>query len=148
LRDIAPVVMGEATASWGGREREVPIVGSTAELLRVRRWTLAQGRFLPEGDPERDSGICVIGAEVRKELFGPHRALGEWLEVGDRRCRISGILLQEGRSIGLDVEKIVVVPVAAAQALFGTESLRQILINAKSHEAMQRATGEIRETLR
>ena len=148
LQEIAPVIMGEAVAAWGGLEREVPVLGTTAELIDVRGWKMAQGRFLPPGDPERDPGVCVIGAEVRKELFGPRRALGEWLEIGDRRCRVTGILADEGRSIGLDVEKLVVLPVAAAQALFDTHSLFQILINAKSHDVMPPASEEIRKILR
>jgi len=148
LGDVAPMVMGQANVSWGGREREVPLIGTTAALRRIRHWTLAQGRFLPEGDPERDSGVCVIGAKVRQELFGPRRALGEWLKVGDRRCRVTGILAEEGRSIGLDVEEVVILPVAGVLALLNRPSLSRIMANARSHELMDRASDEIRAILK
>ncbi len=148
LSDVAPMVMGQANVSWGGREREAPLLGATASLRRIRRWTLAQGRFLPDGDPERDSGMCVIGAKLRKELFGPRRALGEWLKVGDRRCRITGILAEEGRSIGMDVEEVVVMPVAGALALLNRPSINRIMANARSHELMDRASEDIRQILK
>lgn len=148
LDDVAPMVMGQARISWGGREREAPLIGGTAALRRIRHWTLAQGRFLPEGDPERDTGVCVIGSKLRRELFGPERALGEWIKVGDRRCRVTGILADKGRSIGLDVEDVLVMPVAGALALLNRPSLNRIMANAASHEQMGRASEEIRRVLK
>ena len=38
-------------------------------LLGMRRWRMAQGQFLPPGDPERATNVCVIGAKVRSELL-------------------------------------------------------------------------------
>lgn len=143
LTDVAPAAMGQAKVAWGGRSRDTTLVGATAAMRRIRGWTLAQGRFLPEGDPERDSGTCVIGAEIRRELFGPQRALGEWLNVADRRCRVIGILAQEGRSIGMDVEDMVILPVAAVMSLLNKPSLDRIMANARSHELMDRASEDI-----
>ena len=50
---IAPLVTGSAVVSAGSRQREVPVVGSTAEFLELRHWHMAQGQFLPPGDPSR-----------------------------------------------------------------------------------------------
>jgi len=136
---VAPLSVGSAPVAWGGREREVPILGSTAELLPIRRWTLAQGAFLPPGDPERGAAVCVLGAKVRRELFGAAPALGQWVRIGERRFRVLGVLASEGRSIGLDVEDLVIVPVASAQALFNNPSLVRILVEARSREAVPRA---------
>lgn len=138
---VAPVSIGSAPVAWGGREREVPVLGSTAELLPLRRWALAQGTFLPPGDPERVSAVCVLGAALRRELFGPAQALGQWVRIGDRRFRVIGVLASEGRSIGVDVEEVVVVPVASAQMLFNNPSLARILVEARSREAIPRAAA-------
>jgi putative ABC transport system permease protein len=43
----------------------------------------------------------------------------------------------EGRSIGVDVQDIVIIPVAAAQQLLNTQSLFRILLEARSREAIQ-----------
>jgi len=139
VRRVAPISIGSAPVAWGGREREVPILGSTAELLPIRRWEMAQGSFLPPGDPERAVAVCVLGAKVRRELFGAARALGEWVRIGERRFRVFGVLASEGRSIGVDVEDVVVVPVASAQALFNNPSLLRVLVEARSREAIPRA---------
>lgn len=145
---VAPLSLGSAPVAWGGREREVAVLGSTPELLPLRRWTMAQGVFLPPGDPDRASAVCVLGARVRRELFGPARALGEWVRIGDRRFRVIGVLASEGRSIGLDVEDMVVVPVASAQMLFNNPSLARILVEARSRQAIARAREAVRAILK
>lgn len=145
---IAPISVGSASVSWQEREREVPVLGSTADLLEIRHWTIAQGHFLPPDNPEMASSVCVIGAKVRNELFGAQPALGEWVRIGDRRFRVIGVLATEGRSIGIDVQEIVIIPVASAQMLFNSPSLFRILIEARNREAIQPAINYTRSTLR
>lgn len=144
---IAPISIGQAPVSRGALEREVTVVGSTAELLPVRRLRMASGRFLPAGDPRRAASLCVLGAKVRSELFRGESALGTWLRLGDRRCRVIGVLAGAGQSLGLDLAEVVVVPVASAQALFDTPSLFRILAEAQSN-AIEPAREAIIATLR
>ena len=148
VRRMAPIVVGAALASHGGLEREVPVMGSTAEMLAVRRWRVAQGRFLRSGDPHRDSGGCVLGANVRRELFGSEPAVGQWLRIGERRFRVRGVLATEGRSIGMDVQDIVIIPVAAAQSLFNAPSLFRILIEARSRDRIAQVKRHAITTIR
>jgi len=148
VRRIAPIMVGSAPVSWGGREREVPIIGSTTELLAVRHWELAQGHFLPPGDPDRAVAVCVIGIKVRNELFGAEPALGKWLRIGDRRFRVIGVLGSEGRSIGVDVQELVTVPVASTQMMFNSPSLFRILVEARSRETIPTVREHILKTIR
>lgn len=141
---VAPVVLGSASASWGGLEREVPVLGSTTALLEVRHWRMKEGKFIPDTDPSRAASVAVIGGKVRDEIFGKAKAVGKWLRLGDRRFRVIGVLATEGRAIGLDVQELVVIPVASAQALFNSPSLFRVIVSARSRDAMSRATEDIR----
>ena len=148
VKRIAPLIVGAGEVRWGAKLRESPVLGSTAELLEVRRMVLAQGMFLPPGDPRHAQPVCVIGAKVREEIFGPRSALGEWLRIGDRRFRVIGVLARQGQSLGFNTDEIVIVPVSAAQALFNSESLFRILIEAKSREQVVPAKEDVIEILR
>ncbi len=148
VRRIAPIAVGSAGVSYREREREVMIIGSTAAFLDVRRLKIASGRFLPIGDPRRASPVCVLGAKLKHELFGAGPAIGRWVRVGDRRFRVVGTLASEGRSIGLDLEDIIIVPVAAAQALFDSYSLFRVLVEARSDESIPRARRDILRVIR
>ncbi len=147
VRQVAPISVGSAPVSWQRREREVSIIGSTASFIRVRHLKMAQGRFLPELDPRNAKPVCVIGSTVREELFGAEPALGKWLRIGDRRFRVIGVLASEGRSLGIDLDDVVIIPVASAQVLFNAPSLFRILVEARSREAVKRAEEEVRRII-
>jgi len=138
IRYVAPISVGAAPVSRDGRQREVTILGSTPDLYHVRQLTMAQGRFLPEGDPNRASAVCVLGHVTKVELFGNNQALGEALRIGDRRFRVIGVLSKKGESVGLDIADIVIIPVASAQALFNTNSLFRIMIEAVDRDVIPR----------
>ncbi len=148
VRRIAPINIGATDAGWRGRSREVTVFGTTHELLELRHWKLAKGRFLPDTDIDLASPVCVIGAKIRDELFGTQPALGQWMRLGDRRFRVIGILGSEGRSIGVDVQEAVMIPVASAQQLFNTPSLFRILVEARTREAIEPVKQFIVETLK
>lgn len=148
VRRIAPLVVGAGEVRAGGLSRDTTVLGSTAEMMDVRHMDMAQGSFLPPGDPRRSQPVCVIGSKVANELFGSHQALGEWVRVGDRRFRVIGVLAAQGQSLGNDIDEIVIVPLAAAQALFDTESLFRVLVEAKSREQIPAAQADIEEILR
>ena len=67
---VAPLNIGTALLSYERRSREVPVLGSTSELLEVRNMTLGQGQFLPMGDATQAVSVCVLGWKVREEIFG------------------------------------------------------------------------------
>jgi len=137
INRIAPLNIGAVEVSWQNLKREVTVLGSTQELLKLRHWKLASGYFLPETDWGRASPVCVIGKKVRDEIFGPHAAIGQWIRLGQNRYRVIGIMASEGRSIDIDVQDTVIIPIASAQALLNTPSLIRILIETKSRASMQ-----------
>jgi putative ABC transport system permease protein len=147
IRRIAPITVGSAPISWRQLDRDVVVIGSTAELLDVRHWEMEQGRFLPPGDIDRAAPVCVIGTKIRSEIFGNRNPLGEWIRISDRRFRVIGILGSEGRSIGVDVQDLVIIPVASAQSLYNNPSLFRILVEARSREDVPRAKQAVLRTL-
>ena len=148
IRRLAPLIVGAGDVRVGARSRETPVLGTTAELLEIRHMKMAQGQFLPAGDPRHSQPVCVVGAKVAAELFGARGALGEWLRIGDRRFRVVGVLAVQGESLGFNTDEIVIVPLAAAQALFNTEALFRILVEAKSRESIAVAKADIEEIVR
>ncbi len=145
---VAPVSVGSAPVSWRQRDREVTILGSTADLFEIRQLVMAQGSFLPERDPTRGEAVAVLGYRVKNELFGNASALGEWIRIQDRRFRVIGILTQKGQSLGTDMSDVAVIPVASAQSLFNTSTLFRIMVQAKSRDAVMRVKTLVTEAIR
>jgi putative ABC transport system permease protein len=140
---VAPVVAGTAPVAVGRLDREATILGTTPEVFEIRHLHMARGRSWPTGDPRRARSACVLGATMKEELFGGQPAINRWVRIGDRRYRVVGVIASRGRSIGLDLEEIVVIPVASAQALFDSPALFRILVKARSRDAVSWAERDI-----
>jgi putative ABC transport system permease protein len=148
IRRVAPIIVGAAPAAYGGLDREVTVLGSTSELYEVRNLSIAQGRFIPEGDATRAEAVCVLGHKVKKELFGNNSPLGRFVRIGERRFRVIGVLAKKGQSIGVDMSELAIIPVASAEALFNRFSLFRILVQAKGRDSIPRAKRTILEIIK
>ena len=144
----APVVVGAASVNRGSLEREISVLGTTEDFRIIRGWDMALGEFMPGVGMERAAPVCVVGNEVRSELFGNDIPVGQWLRVGDRRCRVTGVLAPQGHSVGIDVDEVVIIPVVSAQAMFDSPGLFRILIQARSREAMEPAKRDVTRIIR
>jgi len=145
---VAPVVAGNAPVAVGRLDREATILGTTPEMFEIRHLPMARGRPWPGGDPSRARPVCVLGAKIKEELFGSRPAINQWVRISDRRYRVVGVIASRGRSIGIDLEEIVVIPVASAQALFDSPALFRLLIKARSRGAVARVQRDTIEILK
>jgi len=140
---VAPIVVGGGAVSWRSRERDTTVIGANTAFRDIQDWELAAGTFLPDTDLDVLSPVCVLGSVVASELFADTRALGEWVRIGETRCRVVGVLAQAGMTMSFDTDELVVVPIANAQQIFNTPSVFRILIEATTSEEMQRAKNDI-----
>ncbi|OYW39970.1 MAG: peptide ABC transporter permease [Hydrogenophilales bacterium 12-61-10] len=131
VRRYAPLNVGIAELASGGRLREVTVLGSNADLLPIRHMALAHGRF------NGTTAQVVIGSALARDFFPQGDAIGQRVRLGDRRFRVSGVLSKQGESMGFNTDEIVIVPVDDAQALFNTETLFRILVEANSRSAIE-----------
>jgi len=124
----APLATGEETLRFGGKARSVPVIGTTRELVEVRRLRIGAGQFLPPGDPDRGGAEIVLGVKVAQELFGAESPLGRVVRLGEWRFRVVGVLEPRGRSLGFDFDDLVFVPVRTSMRIFNRSSLFRILV--------------------
>ncbi|BCO28375.1 macrolide export ATP-binding/permease protein MacB [Rhodoferax lithotrophicus] len=148
VRRLAPLTVGTSEISVGGKLREVMVAGTVAEYIAVRQMAMAQGRFLTAGDWHRGASEAVIGAKVRDELFGSAPALGQLVRLGDRRFRIVGVLAPSGQGLSLNTDELVFVPVSLAQAMFNSNTLFRILVEAHGRESIEAAKTQVTEIIK
>ncbi|MHB1117334.1 ABC transporter permease [Sideroxydans sp.] len=142
IKRFAPLTVGSASLSRGALNREVVVLGSTSELLAVRHMEMAVGRFLPEGDIHDTTSVCVLGNQMKRELFGNEQAVGQWVRLGDRRFRVIGVMSSQGESMGMRTDELVIIPVAASHQLFNNSGLFRILIEAKNRDSVEQVTRD------
>ena len=145
---VAPLAVGTSEISAGGKLREVMVAGTVSQYLELRHMALAQGRFLAPGDWRRGASEAVIGAKVRDELFGSAPSLGQLVRIGDRRVRIVGVLAASGQGLGMNTDELVFVPVSLAQAMFNSNTLFRILIEAHGRESIEAAKTQVADIIK
>ncbi len=143
VRRAAPLSMGSETIRFGGRRRAAPVLGTTADFIEIRRLNLAFGRFLSPGDLDQGGMEVVLGMKVARELFGSASPLGEIVRIADWRFRVVGVLAAKGRSVGFDMDDLVLVPVRTGMSMLNRNGLFRILIEVRSHEEMAAARQEV-----
>lgn len=148
VRRVAPLAVGTSEIAHGGKLREAMVAGTTAEFLPIRNFELAQGNALPDEDWNRGSSVAIIGAKLRQEIFGTDPAVGQLVRVGDRRLRVIGVLKPLGQGLGMNTDELVIVPVSLAQAMFNSNTLFRILVEANSREAIPAAKAQTLELLK
>lgn len=134
VEHVTPLNLMEGEVSARGRRRDVPIAGSSSELQHLWSLSMASGRFLPPQDPRNATPICVLGSKVGRELFGGDSPLGQYVRLSDRRFRVVGVLTPKGELAGLNMDDMVIIPVASGQVLFNLSSLLRIAVRTRSRE--------------
>ncbi len=81
-------------------------------------------------------------------MFGSTPAVGQLVRVGDRRLRIVGVLKSTGQGLGMNTDELVIVPVSLAQAMFNSNTLFRIMIEANTRDTIPGTKDQVLETLK
>jgi putative ABC transport system permease protein len=145
---VMPVVQGNAEVESEGRTRRTMILGVGAQLPRIWSMDVLAGRFLPADDQRAPRSFVVLGAKVRKELFGDRNPLGQRLRVGGGRYRIVGVMESKGQFLGFDLDDAVYVPAGKALELFNRESLMEIDLVYRAGSSVEAVRASIERLLK
>lgn len=140
---IAPILIATSEVNAAGKLREAMLLGTNADYIKVRKQKLALGRFLSNSDLGHGGAEVVLGAAIRKEIFGQTNPLGKTVRVGDRRLRVVGVLSEGGQGMGMTADELIIVPISIAQAMLNSNTLFRILVEARSREQMNEVKSSV-----
>jgi putative ABC transport system permease protein len=147
VRTAIPVALSTGKIRHGGRNRQVPIVGTTAAFERMQNLELASGTFLPEADMERGAAIVVLGHTVARELFGAEVALGQTVRISGSRMRVAGVLAERGTQLGLQIDETVFAPVTTVMQMANETTLTRVMLDLHPRADQKRVIAQVRALL-
>ncbi len=127
-RKVVPVVVGESTVSYERRGMAATVVGTSKDYLEIREVPVELGQNLPDIEASRAMAVCVIGRKIRRQVFGDANPLGQRLRVGESLFRVVGVIAQRGQSMMVDLDEVVMVPIASGMRLFNTRGLFRLIV--------------------
>ncbi|MEO6194061.1 MAG: ABC transporter permease [Thermoanaerobaculia bacterium] len=78
--------------SPAGKSDGADVYGVTPRHADLAHLSVAEGRFLDPLDESTHAQVCVIGPEVRRDLFGYGEAVGQLVKVNDVWLEVVGVL--------------------------------------------------------
>jgi putative ABC transport system permease protein len=147
---VAPTAQTNAQAIYGNANWSTQVTGSTDMFLRVRDWQLSSGRNFTDSEMRSGAAVCILGATVRRELFGAQDPVGSSVRLQKLSCNIIGVLNQKGQSsFGQDQDDVVIMPLRTIQRrLNGNNDVYSILLSARDGVATQRVQRSIELLMR
>lgn len=126
------------------------VTGANEDFPVIRNWSIGQGRFFLNDEVRASAKICVVGQVIVDNLFPGQDPLEKVIRVRNVPLRVVGVLSVKGAStFGASQDDIVVVPYTTAmRRLFHLDSLRNVLVSAKTPEEVERANQQITDLLR
>jgi putative ABC transport system permease protein len=111
------------------------------------------GRFLSKDDEQFARQVCLIGQEIKKELFPMKNPINEWIQVNNRKLRVIGVTKEMGKILGFNLDNFVSMPITTFRKTYPTTRARRggsLRINIKvgTMEQMQDVKEEVRTIMR
>lgn len=129
IREICPGVQAvvpqwekKVPAQYLSERKDVRLVGTTPEFLSTYNYALREGRFLQPYHLERQENVCVIGNDVKEQIFHYENPIGKQLKLENQWFTVIGVMERqlsptkkvenlEVRNLNMDVY----VPITTAQ---------------------------------
>lgn len=147
---VAPEVRGSVTAIANGKNWSTTVTGTTNAYFKTNNWVIAEGRTFEDTEERAGAAVCLIGATIRRELFGSTDPIGEQVRIKQFSCEVIGLLAAKGQAaMGNDQDDIVVVPLHTAQRrVTGNLRVPTLLVSMKDGSDAERVKASLTQLLR
>lgn len=145
---LSPRILRTGSVKAGGREiHRVFLIQAEASFADVLDLGVESGRFFSERESREGQAVAVLGPAVADALFPGGGALGSEVVLFGKLFRVVGIFEERGALFGQDLDKWVVLPLAAGPPLPRGRTADLVLALEPGTD-LTAAQGEVTEALR
>lgn len=148
---ITPLLLGRLQLKYRDRNHEPDFVlGVNQDFSEVHKFFVERGRFFSEIDLAHRRKVAVVGQEVVRELRLGDEPLGKEIYVANLPMTVIGVMEEQGRSLGQDLDDFAFVPFDTSLSLFGRDAGDQVQLRllAESPEVVDEVVDGVRRVLR
>jgi putative ABC transport system permease protein len=150
VKSVSPVVNANGvTLTYNGTTYQPSsFVGTTTSYEQARNYKIAEGAWFTKADETSHARVAVVGPTVVSELFGGQDPVGDTIKVNGTNFQIVGVTQSKGSNGTSNQDDVVVAPLTSVQdTLTGYGSLGQIVVQARSRDALNAAQTEVTDIL-
>ncbi len=142
---VAPLKFVEAEVIFGNKESTGRVIGTDDSYVRVTNFNPSEGRFITQLDVAESKRVCVIGSQIRQELFGYRNPIGRRIKISDTWFTVLGVMeaktIKDGKASVIklrDINKDIYIPITTALKRFSDEdrsdAIEELAIQVKSED--------------
>jgi putative ABC transport system permease protein len=109
---------------------------------------LEAGRQFRREDETHSRLVCIVGFEIKENLFPSTDPLGQWIKIGPDNFLVVGLGKKKGKLLGFSQDNYVRMPITTFMKTYGFRRSIDINIHTSSQEQMRNAREEVRTLLR
>ncbi|NDG73984.1 MAG: FtsX-like permease family protein [Synechococcaceae bacterium WB8_1B_136] len=141
VRRVVPQITLSAVLQAGSKSASTSISGITPEFISVRRFDVAQGRFIDQRDLQSARNVVVIGPDLRTKLLPVGSAIGRTLRIRDQSFEVIGVMAPKGAVFGQNQDEAAYIPLSTmVSKLSGRDPTYGVSLNFISVEAKDEAS--------
>jgi putative ABC transport system permease protein len=129
--------------------RNVIVLGSTSNLVRIVDLEVAQGRFHAPEDDFYKRNVAYIGETLREKFFEGLDPIGREIKIGTDKYTVIGVAKKKGSTFGNNQDNMVVIPYSVFDRQFATNRWgTSFMVKAVSVPQLRDAQDQVRSVLR
>jgi putative ABC transport system permease protein len=151
LKAVVPEMQQSLQVVYGNQNRSLNIVGTTANYVPVKNYTVPYGRMFTSGDDAARQRYAVLGSAVPELLGGnPAAMIHQTILIRGIPFEIIGVLSTKGAAGGFtNPDEQILIPLHTAQyRVFGSKRLRALSVQVKDSVPIEQGMVDLERILR
>ncbi len=143
------IVVNNDHLAIDGKERQISVIGTTPEYLRVRNLKILSGRFFDRSDDSSFGKVCVLTEELARRLFGGLDVEGKHVKLFQVRFEVIGVFREGVETFGTSEVSLysAVIPLSVMQQFHMSDKVDLIYASARTADLVPATTRRIGELL-
>src|SRR5215207_1714819 len=151
LKAVVPEMQQSLQVKYGNQNSNVNVVGTTANYVQVRNYSVPYGRMFTEGEDEARRRYAVLGAAVPRMLGGnPAGMINQTILVRGIPFEVIGVLSEKGSAGGFgNPDEQILIPLQTARyRVFGSNRIRSFSIQVADGVPIEQGMVDLERVLR
>ena len=92
VKGVAPQAEAKLDAMYEDKSSKATVIGVTPEVTNILNYRMDKGIFIDVDHYDRQLKVCVLGANIARELFSYEDPVGRDIKLGDQWFEVAGVL--------------------------------------------------------
>ena len=150
VKNTSPALQSRAQIVFGNKNWNTSVQGCGEKFPEIRVWEIQEGTFFDETAVRSAAKVCILGSEVKKNLFEDQDPIGQIIRIRKIPFRVLGVFKQKGETGSfMSRDDMIAVPYTTVmKKILRRDYISSIDVSAVSATRTAEAKTQIEELLR